>query len=175
MSTPTSINESAPVIVRHSITIEAPIERVWELHTNVDRWTDWQHDITDTTGPSPLAIGTSFTWTSFGFTVTSTVYAFDANARVLWGGEAGGIMGIHEWIFETTATGTLVSTTESFAGSPVDDARDEFQSQLDLSLSSWLEKLKAASEATEAHAVDVSKPSSPEVTETDLPKVHQSI
>ena len=47
-----------------------------------------------------------------------------------------------------------MSTTESFAGSPVDGPRDVLQSQLDLSLTSWLEKLKTAGEANEAHAVD---------------------
>ncbi len=36
-----------------------------------------------------FAPGGSFTWTSFGFTVTSTLYAVE-EARTLWGGSAEG-------------------------------------------------------------------------------------
>jgi hypothetical protein len=49
-----------------------------------------------------------FSWSSFGFPVTSTVYEVADHARVLWGGTAGGITGIHEWIFEETADGVPI-------------------------------------------------------------------
>jgi hypothetical protein len=32
--------------------------------------------------------GASFEWTSYGFTVVSTIYAVAERARVLWGGTA---------------------------------------------------------------------------------------
>jgi hypothetical protein len=40
--------------------------------------------------------GTSFDWTSYGFRVRSTMYDVDAGSRVLWGGTAEGITGMHE-------------------------------------------------------------------------------
>jgi len=146
MTNPTEIDNSAPVVVRHSITIDAPVDRVWKLHVDINRWTHWQHDITEVDGMSPVAVGNEFTWTSFGFTVTSTVYGITPGARLLWGGEADGILGIHEWLFQPTPEGTLVSTAESFAGEPVEAARNELKSQLDFSLTSWLQYLKAAAE-----------------------------
>jgi len=39
---------------------------------------------------------------------------------VLWGGTAGGITGVHEWIFRQTPGSVHVQTNESFAGEPVE-------------------------------------------------------
>ncbi len=146
MQIPESVDTSAPVVVRYEITINAPRDRVWNLHADINNWTKWHHDVTDASLDMPLTPGATFTWTSFGFTVTSTVYALEADSRILWGGESGGIVGTHEWTFQTTPTGTRVSTAESFAGEPVDQAADELRTQLDFSLSSWLTNLKIAAE-----------------------------
>jgi hypothetical protein len=91
--------------------------------------------------------GASFDWTSFGFSVTSTIYDVAEQARVLWGGTAGGITGVHEWTFRESEGGVYVVTNESFAGEPVRADVAGMQSQLDASLMSWLAHLKAAAES----------------------------
>ncbi len=85
-------------------------------------------------------------WSSFGFPVTSTVYEVTDHERVLWGGTASGITGIHEWIFEAPAPGVHVVTNESFSGDPVDADRENMQQMLDASLVAWLTHLKRAAE-----------------------------
>ena len=60
--------------------------------------------------PSPPA-----DWASYGFPVTSTIYNLVERSRVLWGGTAGGITGVHEWMFRETPGGVRVETNESFA------------------------------------------------------------
>ena len=42
----TSTWRAAPVIARHKIDINAPLETVWRLQTNVNDWPAWQTDIT---------------------------------------------------------------------------------------------------------------------------------
>ena len=91
--------------------------------------------------------GAAFTWTSYGFTVTSTIYDVKERSRILWGGTADGITGVHEWIFQETPTGTWVETNESFAGEPVKADASAKQGMLDGSLSSWLGHLKLAAES----------------------------
>ena len=51
----------------------------------------WQTDITAAHIDGAFQPGASFEWTSYGFTVVSTIYAVAERARVLWGGTAGGI------------------------------------------------------------------------------------
>ena len=63
-------------------------------------------EITDANLDGSFEAGNSFTWTSYGFTVTSTIYEVDDHSRTLWGGAAQGIMGVHEWRFEPTPGGS---------------------------------------------------------------------
>src|SRR3954447_2315690 len=146
MSAPSTIDREAPVLAHHQIDIRASLADVWRLHTDVNRWTDWQRDITEAHIERPMEPGESFAWSSFGFPVTSTVYDLTDHARVLWGGTAGGITGIHEWRFAETPDGVHVVTEESFSGAPVDAARDTMQQTLDMSLGAWLGHLKRAAE-----------------------------
>src|SRR5215472_15172482 len=100
MTTPTDIDRDAPVIARHQIDINAPLATVWRLHTDVNNWPAWQTDITAARlDDGPFEPGHSFTWTSYGFTVVSTIYAVAERARTLWGGANRGITGTLEWGF----------------------------------------------------------------------------
>ena len=132
---------------KHQIVIKAPLTVVWKLHIDVNEWTTWQKDITEAHIDGRMEPGNSFDWTSYNFPVRSTVYQVTENGRVLWGGIADGITGIHEWLFADTPGGVQVTTTESFAGDPVDADPGAMQGMLDTSLSAWLGYLKAAAEA----------------------------
>ena len=147
MSIPTVIDTNAPVRAHHEIDIDAPLEIIWRLHTDVNNWPTWQTEITAARLDGTFQPGASFEWTSYGFTVVSTIYVVVERARVLWGGTAGGITGVHEWRFSQTPTGVHVITQESFAGEPVQADIASMQSTLDSSLAAWLGHLKAAAES----------------------------
>ncbi len=147
MSVPTGVDTGAPVCAHHEIDINAPLGTVWQLHTDVNGWPAWQTEITAAHLDGTFQPGASFEWTSYGFTVVSTIYAVAEQARVLWGGTSGGITGVHQWVFTETSTGVHVTTEESFAGEPVKADVTGMQSALDSSLTAWLAHLKAAAEA----------------------------
>jgi uncharacterized membrane protein len=145
--TPTTPDLAAPVLSHHQISINAPVSKVWKIFTNVDNWPTWQSNITAAQlNGKVFGPGNSFTWTSEGFTVTSHIHIVKKQSMILWSGVAQGITGIHLWIFQPTATGTRVVTTESFAGQPVDDNLDLMQGILDTTLPFWLNALKADAE-----------------------------
>lgn len=147
MGNPTSVDAQAPVLASHAIDIQAPVEIVWALHVDVNGWMSWNSDMTKAHLDGALHPGSSFDWESYGFPVTSTVYDLDVHHRILWGGTAGGITGIHEWLFAPTSSGARVNTNESFAGEPVLANVNGMQSLLDASLVAWLQHLKAAAES----------------------------
>jgi hypothetical protein len=120
MATPTDVDRDAPVLTDLAIDINAPPDRVWRLHTDVNVWPTWQPDITNATAEEPLRTGASFSWSTYGMDITSTVYVLDEGARILWGGTANGITGVHEWTFADSPGGVRVTTTESF---PVSQSR----------------------------------------------------
>ena len=147
MANPTSVDHQAPVLAHHEILIDAPLGEVWSLHTDVNARTSWQTDITEAHIDGVMEPGNSFDWTSYNFPVRSTVYEMADRKRILWGGTAGGITGIHEWLFAETPGGVQVSTTESFSGDPVSADRQSMQNMLDSSLAAWLGHMKAKAEA----------------------------
>ena len=80
--------------------------------------------------------------------MTSQIYEVSDRSRTLWGGTAGGITGVHEWVFAETDGGVRVTTNESFAGDPVSADVAGMQGQLDASLVAWLDYLRAAAEGS---------------------------
>ena len=64
MNIPTGIDSDAPVRAHHEIDINAPLDTVWRLQTDVNGWPAWQTDITAARLDGPFEPGASFTWTS---------------------------------------------------------------------------------------------------------------
>ncbi|MEU9881082.1 SRPBCC family protein [Streptomyces phaeochromogenes] len=151
-----SVDEDAPVVVRLSTTVDAPLATVWALHTDIGSWADWNTDIDSVDFDGPLAPGASFRWLTHGLDITSTIREVVPGERIVWGGPAHGIEGVHVWTFEETgeqtgeaATGkrtVTVRTEESWAGAPIEERPDEMREALRQSLESWLSHLRAEAE-----------------------------
>ncbi|MGW5329722.1 SRPBCC family protein [Streptomyces sp. NPDC004014] len=138
-----TIDESAPVVVRLSTVIDAPLETVWNLHTDIDAWAEWNTHVDEAELDGPLQPGSSFRWKTHGLDITSTLHEIVPGARIVWGGPANGIDGVHVWTFETEGGQVTVRTEESWAGAPVEAAVEELGQALERSLQSWLVDLKS--------------------------------
>ncbi|WP_405754982.1 MFS transporter [Streptomyces sp. NBC_00073] len=142
-----TIDETAPVTVRLSTVIDAPLATVWELHTDIAAWPTWNADIDRAELHGPLVPGNSFSWLTHGLDITSTVHELVPGERIVWGGPVAGITGIHVWTFEQHGDrATTVRTEESWSGDPVDAAVDELAAALHDSLDTWLTHLKHRAE-----------------------------
>ncbi|WP_020672445.1 SRPBCC family protein [Amycolatopsis nigrescens] len=142
----TEIDLKAPVVVHCDIVIDAPSRLVWQLLTEVSSWPDWQPDITAATADRPLREDSTFRWQTAGLDIESTVYSLQAPCRILWGGTANGITGIHLWRFDATGSSVHVHTEESWDGDPVRSDIDGMRAGLRESLTAWLGHLKKAAE-----------------------------
>ncbi|MER6314185.1 SRPBCC family protein [Streptomyces sp. NPDC001581] len=143
-----TIDETAPAIVRLSTVIDAPLERIWALHTDIDAWPSWNAHVDQAELDGPLLPGNSFCWKTHGLDITSTIREIVPGERLVWGGPANGIEGIHVWTFEQTGSQVTVRTEESWSGAPVDAAPAELGQALHDSLTAWLAALKARAEQT---------------------------
>ena len=47
MATPIDVDRWAPVLAHHEVEIRAPLEKVWQLHIDVNSWPSWQEAITE--------------------------------------------------------------------------------------------------------------------------------
>ncbi|MGW1811843.1 SRPBCC family protein [Streptomyces sp. NPDC002078] len=141
-----TIDETAPVIVRLSTVVDAPLTTVWDLHTDIAAWPTWNPDIDEAAPNGPLRTGSSFTWRTHGLDITSTVRELVPGERIVWGGPADGITGMHVWTFEQSGDHVIVRTEESWSGTSVEAAADRLGKALHQSLENWLRSLKARAE-----------------------------
>jgi uncharacterized protein YndB with AHSA1/START domain len=142
------VDRDAQVIVDLSIVIDAPLPVVWRLQTGIDQWPTWQHNVTEATLSGPLAVGSTFHWQTHGLPVDSTIKEIRPLRRIVWGGPALGIDGVHVWTFTPTRDGVLVHTTESWDGPPVAADPEGMRTALASSLTEWLAALKTTAEST---------------------------
>lgn len=143
------INWNAPIRSCHEITINAPLETVWRVHTQINRWPDWNPDITKANLTGPIAVGTVFHWETDGMAIPSTIGEVVPLRKLAWSGETGGILGVHVWDFSAPPEGTHVLTEESWEGVSLPAQIEGIQDALDASLVRWLSFLKTRAEAPE--------------------------
>jgi uncharacterized protein YndB with AHSA1/START domain len=146
---PVGIDENAPVITRDDIVIDAPLDRVWRIQTDVENWPAWQPGVTSSVKLTPGALrpGSSWVWSTEGLEdITSTVKQVQPKHRIVWGGPAQGITAVHVWTFTRTEEGVHVHTEESWTGEPVTAHTAYLQEALDASLDAWLHNLKQRAE-----------------------------
>ena len=110
------IDTNAPLSAAKEIHVKAPIENVWALLTDIERWMDWQPDITSAKLEGPLAVGSVFRWKAKGLSIVSTIHTVIPQHTIGWTGVSPGMFAIHNWTLETTENGTLVVTRESLTG-----------------------------------------------------------
>jgi uncharacterized protein YndB with AHSA1/START domain len=140
------INRSAPAVAVREVVIQAPVDIVWNLIVEIDRWPDWNPAVKSARLNGLLEAGTQFTWKSGGISIVSTLRELKPMTRIVWTGKAIGTRAIHVWSFETIPSGVVVSTSESLEGWLVSLMRKSMQAALGKSLVAWLNELKRRAE-----------------------------
>ncbi len=140
------INEKAPVKSKNQIEIEAPIDTVWKILTDINNWTKWQKAVSETEVLGEIKAGTKFNWKSGGLSFKSMIHTVSTNSMFGWTGTTLGADAIHNWTFEEKDKITIVYVEESLQGVFPRLFRGYFQKNLDSGVVTNLKELKSASE-----------------------------
>ena len=143
-----SINNNAPVKCSKTITINANSEKVWEIITNINNWSNWQTDIKDARLQGALQPNTTFVWKTGGAKVHSTLHTVDSLKQFGWTGKTYGMYAIHNWIFTETNGQTTVVVNESMEGLLAKLFKKSFNKNLEKGMQHWLDLLKKECEKT---------------------------
>jgi len=136
------INKKAPAVAREEILIDASPEEVWEVHSDINSWSDWNADIEVSKLDGTLSMGAIFNWKSKGMNLTSTIQDLEPGVRIGWTGSSRGARARHIWTLEQNGKGTNVTTEESLEGWLVSLLRGKMRKTLETSLNAWLIDLK---------------------------------
>jgi uncharacterized protein YndB with AHSA1/START domain len=149
-ATTVMVAAASPVIAKArseaTITIHAPIEKVWALIVDVDRWPRWNKAVQAARLDGPVAKGSVFTWTSGGLGIRSVFQEVAPYERLSWTGRTFGTRAVHAWALKSTHGGVVVTTTETFDGWLPTLMPGAMQKTLDQTLPALLASLKAAAE-----------------------------
>ncbi|WP_068053547.1 SRPBCC family protein [Nocardia xishanensis] len=159
------IDPAAPIHYRTETFIKAPLDTIWNLQTDVERWPSWQQPVTsnERLDSGPLQPGSQFRWTTpvpvpatattpaTMLTITSTVQQIQPQQCIRWSGPAIGDgigidNGIHVWTFTPVEGGVLVRTEENWNGAQVEADVATSTRFLGAGLEAWLADLRTAAE-----------------------------
>ncbi|WP_330272965.1 SRPBCC family protein [Lentzea sp. NBC_00516] len=161
------INPAAQLHHRTETRINAPLDTVWKVQTEVEGWPAWQKAVTTAKrlDEGELKAGSKFEWTTPApatpvspattLNITSTVLGIKTGECVRWSGPAVGQglgidEGVHVWTFTEVDGGVLVRTEESWTGAQLEADPATAIKVLAPGLDFWLADLKAAAEARPA-------------------------
>jgi uncharacterized protein YndB with AHSA1/START domain len=146
------IDPTAPAIAEAEIAIRAPLETVWRIHTDIDRWSEWNAKVRRSKLEGPFAAGSVFKWSSGGASIVSTLQEIEPMTRIAWTGKAMGARASHVWTFEPRGDLVLVRTRESFEGWWPRLFPGLTRGMLKPILRAWLQDLKQRAEASDSPA-----------------------
>lgn len=141
-----SINHNALAICRKTITIHAPIEHVWRILTDIDRWSTWQTDIKQSKLHGELIPQIRFDWKNGGSNIHSTLHTVDPFSTFGWTGTSWGAYAIHNWTLTETDGKTIVFVEESMEGFTVWLFKRMINQGLENGMQKWLNSLKQTCE-----------------------------
>jgi len=136
----------SPVVSQAEIEIDAPVDRVWEILTAIERWPAWNPDVKSVSIGDAFAEGSTFRWKAGPGTITSLVEHVDRPRLVAWSGRTFGIRAVHVWRLEARNGKTLARTEESYDGLVARVLRRSLQKTLDTALTDGASYLKAEAE-----------------------------
>jgi uncharacterized protein YndB with AHSA1/START domain len=110
------INPHAAARYTESVTIDAPIQVVWDILSTIENWPSWNPDVKSVSLVGPLDSGTTFVWKSGPSKITSRLEEVSPPNRIVWTGKTMGIKAVHIYALEDHNGQTVVTSSESFDG-----------------------------------------------------------
>jgi len=137
------INEDASIQDRQSIIINASIQHVWDVLTDINRWPEWNQEIKTATCEK-VETGASFEWSMKGTHLKSNFQLVEEPTLLAWTGKSKRIRAIHVWNLEDADNQTIVTVEKSIDGFLISIFNR--QSKLHDNLMTWIAALKEEAE-----------------------------
>jgi uncharacterized membrane protein len=138
--------------------IAAPLDIVWQLHTDIGAWPTWNGDVVSASLEGPLAPRSIFSVTTSAATWRARIYACIEGQEIFWGNVADeDARWLQHWIFVETIHGVQVTATATGMGGELAVAVDGMAGPHEC-VDAWLDQLQAAAVALASSAIDSAAP-----------------
>jgi len=110
------VNTNAHAFNQEEITINAPVERIYNILSNISGWPEWQTGVKKAKMEGDTIENKSFVWKAGGMTIKSKIHTVIPNREIGWTGKSVWINAVHNWYFEKRGDNTLVKVSECLEG-----------------------------------------------------------
>lgn len=111
------VNPKSGAFAVDSVQINAPVDKVYALLCDIDKWPLWFEGISETHIEGVPDEGKNFKFKAKGYNINSTIHTVQPSSGIGWTGKMLWIKAVHNWYFQSLSnTTTLVITKESFNG-----------------------------------------------------------
>ncbi|MET7442675.1 SRPBCC domain-containing protein [Streptomyces sp. NPDC004082] len=113
--------DRSALAVHNDVTTDLSPHDLWPVLLAAANWPTWYANARHVVlppGQRHLALGTTFTWTTFHLRIESTVRECVPESRLAWDGRALGAAGYHRWALHPTAGGGTHLVTEEVQHGP---------------------------------------------------------
>lgn len=143
------LDSKAAVRQSGSITIDAPVEEVWRLMSDIEKWPTWNPNIKRAKLYGALEPGSRFVWKAGPGSITSVLEVVDTHRLLAWSGQTMGIKAVHIWRLVSKDGKTVATTDESWDGFLAHLMKKQSQKTLRGAILSGLELLKQEAEKSQ--------------------------
>jgi Polyketide cyclase / dehydrase and lipid transport len=140
------IDDTAPISASFQVTIDASVDRVWEVLSRPNDWGGVDPTIRDVRLDGPVVEGAPFTWRNGRTRMTSRFAVVDGLHELTWTGTALGAKVVHRHVMTPTGQGTTrLCSEESMAGPLL--VLVFSSAKLHAALEQWLTAIRTAAES----------------------------
>ncbi len=138
------IKENASIRDQRSIIINAPIDKVWSVLTDVGNWSNWNQEVKNLKLSTESAVGSEFQWKIGKMNARSVIQLMDANQIFSITCKSSLVERIYVWTLEEDEAQTIATVSTSLQGlfAILIASHQEVHSEL----LNWLECLKQEAE-----------------------------
>jgi hypothetical protein len=109
------------MIIKESVKIHAPKEKVWQTFNDLTRWTEWNTVMSDVVCDDKCLVNGKeirccFRPFLFPVKVNIRVHEIVPFSRVVWSAQKKGLFAFHEFFFQDGEKGIIVTSKETFSG-----------------------------------------------------------
>ena len=82
---------NAPAFAEDEIAVNAPIDTVWRVLSDFEKWPSWNESVSEMNLLGPVAELTEFHWIAGGMKIKSRIESLEIPNRIVWSGKTIGI------------------------------------------------------------------------------------
>lgn len=110
------VNKSAKAYVEEEILIDAPVDKVYSIVSDINNWPVWQSNVQYASISGKPEAHKEFRWKAGGVKIKSQLHTVSLYSEFGWTGRMLWISAVHNWSFKEHDVKCLVTVEESLQG-----------------------------------------------------------